>query len=373
MMDHLAAILSLLLLAISLLLMAVSVNKSRDSDYAILYTIAAWPVMFVAGWIFLTGVLGWHLAPFNRRAENVVVEPIIVSELKLRNVKWQVFRADLVERTNDTALENAPKAFNRLRVDRTDYVLAFGVVNGRVREVLVQALVADPLVGAEQANLVRNGFVDEALKGSGAHVGDNPCNDIALALDSASNDGFAGSGRSGLAVALVPMLVLGLAADEGFVDFNDAAKLVHVLLNESGTDTMTHIPSGFVRAEAHCPHDLERGHTLFAGEHHVGDAVPVAQGLVGVLEDGSGNVGEAVTVCRAGFALPMEAGCQRIDLGIAAARTFDAIGPAASDQIRPAGILIRESFLELGDGHLMNWAGLLGHGQSSFVGGYSHG
>ena len=104
MMDHLAAILSLLLLAISLLLMAVSVNKSRDSDYAILYTIAAWPVMFVAGWIFLTGVLGWHLGPFNRRSENVVVEPIIVSELKLRNVKWQVFRADLVERTNETIL-----------------------------------------------------------------------------------------------------------------------------------------------------------------------------------------------------------------------------------------------------------------------------
>jgi hypothetical protein len=49
----------------------------------------------------------------NRRFENVIVEAIVIPELELRNVEWQVFGANLVERTNDPSLENAPKAFNR--------------------------------------------------------------------------------------------------------------------------------------------------------------------------------------------------------------------------------------------------------------------
>ena len=89
-----AAILSFLLLAISLLLMAVCINKSRDSDYAIFYAIAAWPVMFAAGWVFLTGVLGWHLsASLNRRSENIRVEAIVVSELKFRDVQRHILAA----------------------------------------------------------------------------------------------------------------------------------------------------------------------------------------------------------------------------------------------------------------------------------------
>jgi hypothetical protein len=37
------------------------------------------------------------LASLNRRSENVVVKAIIVPELELRNVKMQVFLADVVE------------------------------------------------------------------------------------------------------------------------------------------------------------------------------------------------------------------------------------------------------------------------------------
>ena len=47
-------------------------------------------------------------ASLNRRSENIVVEAIIVPELELRNVKMQVFPANIVECANDTALENAP-------------------------------------------------------------------------------------------------------------------------------------------------------------------------------------------------------------------------------------------------------------------------
>ena len=90
------------------------------------------------------------LTPFNRRSENVVVEAIIVPELKLRNVKMQVFLAHV-----------APKAFNRLGMDGTDNILMFGMVNGAVREFETDVFIADPLISADQANFVRHGFVDE--------------------------------------------------------------------------------------------------------------------------------------------------------------------------------------------------------------------
>jgi hypothetical protein len=95
----------------------------------------------------------------NRRSENVVVEAIIVPELKLRNVKWHVFPANLVERTDDTAFENRPETLNRLGVNSAYNILVFGMVNGRVREFFAEMVITDPLIGAEQANLFRHGFI----------------------------------------------------------------------------------------------------------------------------------------------------------------------------------------------------------------------
>ena len=37
-----------------------------------------------------------HLASLNRRSENVVVEPVIISELKLRNVQRKIFGAHVL-------------------------------------------------------------------------------------------------------------------------------------------------------------------------------------------------------------------------------------------------------------------------------------
>jgi hypothetical protein len=42
--------------------------------------------------------------------------------------------------------------------------LAFGMVNARQRKFTGERIVARPLIGAEQANLCRNGFADELGK-----------------------------------------------------------------------------------------------------------------------------------------------------------------------------------------------------------------
>jgi hypothetical protein len=50
----------------------------------------------------------------NRRSENVVIEAVVVAELKFGDVERHIFGADLVERADDAALEDAPEA-ERLR------------------------------------------------------------------------------------------------------------------------------------------------------------------------------------------------------------------------------------------------------------------
>jgi hypothetical protein len=77
-------------------------------------------------------------------SENIVVEPIIVPELELRNVKMQVLFADVVEGADDAALNDAPKALDRVRVNRADNVLPLRVVNSDVRIGLAEAMISDP-------------------------------------------------------------------------------------------------------------------------------------------------------------------------------------------------------------------------------------
>jgi hypothetical protein len=92
----LASIFSAFLFAIGALLLFVSVNKSRDSEYAIFHTIATWPVMFAAVWLLLGSLGGHSLDPFNRRSENILVEAAIVSELKFRHVRRHILCTDFV-------------------------------------------------------------------------------------------------------------------------------------------------------------------------------------------------------------------------------------------------------------------------------------
>jgi hypothetical protein len=48
------------------------------------------------------------LTSADRRAENIGIKAIVMPELELRNAERHVFGADLVERANDAALEDAP-------------------------------------------------------------------------------------------------------------------------------------------------------------------------------------------------------------------------------------------------------------------------
>ena len=230
-------------------------------------------------------------------------------------------------------------------------------------------------VGAEQANLVGNNLVQEIFERDLIDAVNDASDDVALALHRTDDGNFKSVvTTSGGAAALVPMAVLVLAADIGFIDLDDTAELVHVLFDQSGADTVTHVPSGFVGAEAHSPHNLKGAHALFANQHQMGDPIPIPERLIGILEDGPRNKGEPIALWRTCPALPMKrlVGGGVIQFDVSAARTNDSLRPSAGDQMPLAGFLIGESSLELGDCHLVNWLGATGHSDLPSVEGYCH-
>ena len=83
-----------------------------------------------------------RLAPTNRDPKNISVLPIVISELKLRNVQRQILIADFVERADNAALKDRPETFNRVGMNRTNNVLAAMVINGGVWVCLIQTAIA---------------------------------------------------------------------------------------------------------------------------------------------------------------------------------------------------------------------------------------
>jgi hypothetical protein len=99
----------------------------------------------------------YSLASAEHRAEDVRVCAVIIAELKLRDIQRQILGTDLMECANNATFEDRPKAFNRVGVNSADHVLIAMMVNRPI-----QSYVSRPCVRRQQANLIRNGLLDEA-------------------------------------------------------------------------------------------------------------------------------------------------------------------------------------------------------------------
>jgi|ERR1700674_4806838 len=291
-----------------------------------------------------------------RRPEDVRIVPVVVAELKLRNVQRHVLGADLVERADHAALKDAPKAFNRVGVDRADYILVIGVADNFVRVFGVEFVEHARVVSDKRRNLVRNHRLDELTDGFKINIVNRASDHVSFALYGTDDRLFARSLAAGSAAFLVPMPIPVFAANVGLVHFDDATKFIKVALGERSPDPVTHVPSGFVRAETHIAINLECAHSLFAGEHQVRDLEPIAERLIRILENRSCDVRETIgRVFRALVALPMpRVALQFRGVFSAAARAADALRPALANKIGAARLFIREKLLELRGGKLVD-------------------
>jgi hypothetical protein len=231
------------------------------------------------------------------------------------------------------------------------------MVNNAMRVFTIEALVSGPLIGAKQADFMGDGFADERGESIGSDVRNYPRDHISLATNGTHDWRFARTyaACSSPSATFIPMPVFGQAADESFIDFDDSAELINIL-HESHADLVAHKPSGVIRTEAHVAIDLQSAHAFLARKHEMDHAEPLPQRLVRVLENRSGDVGKAVAVWCALFALPMPFARRKIvNSGVTATRAANALGPAARDQVSLASVFVWKRFLELGDGQLMNW------------------
>jgi hypothetical protein len=298
----------------------------------------------------------------NCRPEYIGVITVVIAELEFGNVQMQVFPANLVISSHDSALPDRPEAFNRVRVNRANNVLANGMINRLVWEAMLQSHIAGRSICAEQANAVGYDFTDESLKRLSICVIDHTGNDVALAFDRTNDRNLAGITAPALPAFLVPMPVFITSADIGFVNLDNSAKLLDVL-DHGSSDLVAHKPSGLVGAEAHIAEDLKGAHALLADQHQMRDSVPIFQRLIRVLKDCAGQVRETVALVCAGIALPMESHCRYgIDAPGTTARALNALRPSASNQISNAIFLSLKQRVELRCGQLMDWLGMLSAG-----------
>jgi len=314
-----------------------------------------------------------QLTSTNRCTEDIGIVPIIIAELELGHVKRQVLRADLVISADDAALEDRPETLNRVGVDCTHDVLALGVIDLLMgAEGYVHVGIACGLVSAEQADLVRDHFEQEDPQGLFLDVLDYSRDHIAVALQSPGNGRHAGSRAATTptlsATALAFVAILGLPADPGFVGLDNTDELLEFFIGHRGADFVGHIECGFVGTETHRAVDLVGTHALLAGHHHVDDAEPLPERLVGVLKNGSGEMGEPIArPWRARVALPLVGHrSDRVsDQGPAARAKDFPVRPTVCDQVVGAGILAYEKRVELCKSHLMDTFPRLSHFRNS--------
>jgi hypothetical protein len=298
-----------------------------------------------------------RLTSSDRLAEDVLIIAVVVAELEFGDVQRQILGADLVECADYAAFEDRPEALDRVRVDRADDVLTLAVVNDTVWELLIKPAIAAPLVSAKQANLLGHRAAYKAPENVAAHAVDNARNNLSLALDSTNDRNFARAdpASSSASAALVLVPVLGEASDEGFIYLDDAHQLAEVFVGKASAHPVAHVPSRAIRAEAHHSMHLQRADPFLAGQHQVDDTEPLAERLIGVLKDRSGDMREAVVGAgrRAGVTEPVPRHrAVLFDFGIAASRADDELGPAVLREVEAASVLVREGFFPFGDRHL---------------------
>jgi hypothetical protein len=296
-----------------------------------------------------------------RNSKHIFVIPVVVDERPLGNVQREISAADVVVDTDDTTLQNTPEAFNRVRVDCANNILAGSVPDDLMREEVVKQPITGVLVRREQADFRRDGFTDEAIIGPSVGRGDHAGHYVPLAAYGADDGRLARAGSPTHTVALVPMPVLGLATDKRLVHFNDTHELLELFVLERGANAVAHIPSGFVAPETHDTVNLTGADALLGSQHHVDNPKPLAQIDVGVLENRADEVREAICATLAALrAFPLKFHClERVDLLRAATRAIDAIRPALGYKVRIASSLVRERRFPLGDAHLHDLTGLL--------------
>lgn len=290
------------------------------------------------------------------------MQALVVAKLKSVDVEMQILFADLMERADDPALHDGAEAFDGVSMNCSADIFPIRMVDHAVRDARIEFPVALMIIRRKQADVMRDWFMHKSVErgciGSLNHASD----DVSFTLHSAHYDEFSRSARSDevSASTLSFMFVLGFPTYISFVYFDIANEFLKFDVAQRDADLAAHEPRGLIGTETHVAAYLKGANTLFACQHQMNDAEPLAQGLVGVLKDRSDQDREAIAILRAHAALPVPfLVLKPIDVAVVAARTAHTFGPAILRKIRLAGVFVRELTLEICNRHLMDLQSVL--------------
>jgi len=297
-----------------------------------------------------------------RCPENIFGVSVVEPERELVQVERQIFLADLMVSADNSALEQRPKAFNRVWVNDAANILAAGMTDHATRQSeLIPAKSEQPiaamLIGRDEINAFSvDCLAHKTIERRGVRVLDHLAHDIPLASNRA-DDGNLASG-SDVACALAFVLVRFFPADKSLIHFDDAHKLAELRIGQTGTKPMADEPCRAVGTGTNHPMDLKCADALLAGQHQIENPEPDQQLIIRVLEnrvDGNGEPVRRTLGFPAVGALPVEGSrLARVNLFIAASRATDILRPAPIAEIRLARILIGKHSVESRKGQLFN-------------------
>jgi hypothetical protein len=284
--------------------------------------------------------------------EDVRVVAVVEAEGKLVQIQGQIGFADVVVGSDHAALQQAPKGFDAVGVDVAAYIDALTMSDDLMR-IVGNLPISRVLVCCQQGHLVGYGLFNEPIKCGAVCSFDSFADNVAFPTDG-SNDWHLIAGLTACPMRLfVPMAVLVLTADVGFINFDFAKKLSEVGILHRGPDAYAHIPSRPVVTASNLAMDLKRADSLFALGHQINDLKPSSQGVVGVFEDGFADNREPVAVLLADPALPVpRLEVQLVNPRIFATRAlYHAVRPTPFHQELLTGVLGREAVHKLSQRH----------------------
>jgi hypothetical protein len=291
-----------------------------------------------------------------RFAENIGIVPMVVAELKFREVERKIFLADVMISANDSALQQSPKGIKIGSVNLATYILAFVVIDSLMPEAFAaKAAIARVLIGSYKLNPVANGFADESFQCFRIGIFNNLADDVALAADRSDDASLAGADAAGDMRPLLPMAIFVFAANEGLIYFDNAHKLTELGILHGSAEPMTHIPSCRI-GRADLPLYLLGANAFLGIEYLPEHFKPNLKWILRILEDRPDVERKTVGIAASAFgirALPLPrqsnvVNCLRFPASRAA---YYAIRPAPKEQIFTAGFIVRKGRHQLPERH----------------------
>lgn len=222
------------------------------------------------------------------KAASVAVLPVVEPEGLFVEVAEQVEWLDADVGAVDRPLQEAPEVFESVSVD-VPLSVGLGVVDDLVNVVALQATVRRKIIG-EHFRAGFDVFADSGLKlmpATGAYYAGPDFGPIGAVPFQEAQDGDLAHSTGALDGPLTfrPVHVAGLAADEGFIDFDLTVDLVERLGLHGEPDTVEHEPRGFL-SDANRTAQFVARNTVSAIHQHPHRREPLGQTDRRVLEDG---------------------------------------------------------------------------------------